>query len=188
MGDFNKVSRDVLHDYSFFSVVNDTIHESSLDVTFERKCVAHIGAVAVVPIMDNGDVVLIKQYRGTIDEMSLEAVAGRRDVDGEELEVCANRELAEEVAITSQEIISLGYIHTSPGFTDERIYLFLGKQCSELEENEPDGVEEKLAESIRVPLEQAVLWAKDGTISDGKSIINILRAADYLENETIYKS
>lgn len=181
MSTFSRANRELLHDFSFFSVVRDTIFESSTKESHDRFSVAHIGAVAVIPVLDNGDVVLIKQYRGTIDQLSLEAVAGRRDVENEDLESCALRELAEEVGYVAKNIQSLGYIFTSPGFCDEKIYLFLATQCSELESNEPDGIEEQFAEVVKVPLSQAVEWAKDGTITDGKSIVNIFRAAEALK-------
>lgn len=178
---FVRKSREILHDFSFFKVVEDTIIEEDSDSEFVRNSVAHIGAVAVVPVMNNGDIVLIKQYRSTIDQLSLETVAGRRDVLNEDLQDCAKRELAEEVAIEAGEIISLGWIHTSPGFTDEKIYLYLARDCIELDQNEPDGIEEKLSETIHVNPDTALSWIEDGTITDSKSIVNIARAIKYLK-------
>lgn len=180
MSTFSRKSREVLHDFNFFSVVRDTIHESSTNKEVVRHSIAHIGATAIVPVMDNGDIVLIKQYRGSIDQLSLEAVAGRLDVENEELATCALRELTEEVGITAAEVISLGFVHTSPGFEDEKIYLFMATNCSELENNEPDGLEEQFAETIRVPMKQALVWINDGTITDAKSIIIIYRTAKHL--------
>ncbi len=177
---FIRKSREILHDFSFFKVVRDTVLEDESNTEFVRNSVAHIGAVAVVPILDNGDIVLIKQYRSTIDALSLEAVAGRRDVANEDLQACAKRELIEEVAIQAEQIIELGWVHTSPGFTDERIYLFLATNCKQLERNDPDGIEEKLAETITVDVETALLWIEDGTITDNKSIVNIDRAIKHI--------
>ena len=182
---FSRKARQVIHDFNFFRVVKDTIYEDVTKTEFVRNSVAHIGAVAVVPVLDNGEIVLIRQYRSTIDQLSLEAVAGRRDVENEELSVCANRELAEEVGITSNNIISLGWIHTSPGFTDEKIYLFLAKECRQLEQPNPDGIEEEFAETINVSLDLAEMWIKDGSITDCKSIVNISRAIDHIRGSKV---
>lgn len=180
MSNFSRVNRELLHDFSFFSVVKDTIHESTLDKTFSRNAVSHIGAVAVIPVLENGDIALIKQYRGTIDQESLEAVAGRRDVENEDLETCAKRELAEEIGYSTNELVALGFVHTTPGFCDEKIYLFLAKDCQKLEENEPDGLEEQFAQTITTSIDKAIEWALDGTITDGKTIANLFRAANVL--------
>ncbi len=180
MSTFSRVERKVLHDYGFFATAQDTIYESTSDETFTRTVVAHIGAVAVVPVMDNGDIVLIKQYRGTIDDMSLEAVAGRRDVNDEDIVQCAQRELGEEIGLTAKSILPLGWIYTSPGFTDERIYLFVATGITELPAPEPDGLEEKLSNVVRCSLDEALTWIADGTIADAKSIVNIYRTAAFL--------
>ena len=177
MSTFERVSRDVKHDYGFFAVARDTIHEASQDETFTRYVVTHIGAVAVVPVLDNGDIMLIKQYRGTIDELSLEAVAGRRDVDDEDVVQCAQRELGEEIGLQASSIVPLGWIHTSPGFTNERIYLFMATGCAELDEQNHDGIEEQLATRVRCSIGEALQWINNGTITDAKSIVNIYRVA-----------
>lgn len=182
MSTFTRKKRESLHDFNFFSVECDTIHESTHDLTFTRNVVAHVGAVAVVPVMDNGDVVLIKQYRGTVDQELIEAVAGRRDIDNEDLFTCALRELGEEIGLTAKNIVSLGSVFTSPGFTDEEIHLFVATECSELDRSEPDGIEELLSISVRIPMAQALEWTYDGTISDAKSIITIQRVAHWLDS------
>lgn len=180
MPKFTKQSREPLHDFGFFSVVHDTVIEETTDTTFERNGVSHIGAVAVVPYYENGDVVLIEQYRVMIDEMSIEVVAGRRDVVSEAPIDCARRELLEEVGITSSEIIPLGYTYASPGISDEKLYLYMARGCSDIGENEPDGIEEQFAQSHRVSLETALEMAHEGRIVDSKSIVTLFRAAHLL--------
>ncbi|MFN8015106.1 MAG: NUDIX hydrolase [Acidimicrobiia bacterium] len=177
---FIRENREVLDDFGFISVVRDSVVEDASETFFERICIAHIGAVAVVPILEDGNIVLIKQYRSSINDLSLEAVAGRRDVSGEDLIDCAKRELIEEIAVAADEVIELGWIHTSPGFTDEKIFMFLAKNAKFIENNIPDGVEEELAERIVVSLEQAIEWTYDGTIRDGKTIVNLHLAKKYL--------
>jgi ADP-ribose pyrophosphatase len=187
MTKFSRVNREVVNDFSFFKAVKDTAQvvddDGSVLETFERNCVSHIGSVAVVPLFANNDVALIRQYRVAIDEDSLEIVAGRRDVNGESPEKTAMRELFEEVAVSTNDLISLGTIYTSPGFLDEEMYLFLANDCFDLEKNEPDGVEEVYSEVVRVPLEHAIEWIKDGTISDAKSIIAIGRTEEILRSK-----
>lgn len=177
---FSQQSRQLINDLGFIKVVKGTFHESTTGNTFDRTFVDHIGAAAVVPVLDNGDIVLINQYRAAIDAMSLEAVAGRRDVENENLENCVLRELAEEVALTAQKVASLGSLHTSVGYSNEVIHLFMATGITELGATEPDGIEEQLSQKVITTLEQALNWTRDGMISDSKTIIILYRLAEKL--------
>jgi nudix-type nucleoside diphosphatase (YffH/AdpP family) len=180
MPDYQRISEEVLHDFGFFGIAKRTFHESTTDTTFARTLVTHIGAVAVLPVFDNNDVVLIEQYRATIEEPSLEVVAGRRDVDGESPEMCAHRELLEEVAVQASELSSLGYTYSSPGVTNEKLFLYLAQGCEFVEANEPDGIEEQLAVVHTMPITNALDMVMDGVIVDAKSVVTLLRAAHML--------
>jgi ADP-ribose pyrophosphatase len=139
--------------------------------------VAHPGAAAIVPVDERGDVLMVRQYRhATGGEWLLEVPAGKLD-PGESPELCAARECEEETGFRPERLRPLGWIWTTPGFTDERIWLFLatglvtGRQ--ELQEDEALTVE-------RLPLARAARLALDGGIDDGKSIAALLRAAAQL--------
>jgi len=145
----------------------------------DLEIVKHPGAAAVVPIDDAGRVIMIRQYRYAAGGYLLEVPAGKLD-PGEAPEACARRELEEEIGMRATNLISMGMIWVSPGFTDERIWLYLasgleaGKQA--LEENEILTIE-------RLSLREAVQRAQAGEIEDAKSITALLRAPHYLDKE-----
>lgn len=149
-------------------------HESELEI------IAHPGAAAVVPLTAQGDVVLVRQYRHAAGGWLLEVPAGKLD-RGEAPESCGRRETAEEVGLRPRQLQALGSIMPTPGFADERIWLFLGTDLESVPEaREPDEV----LEIVRLPFDDAVLMAIGGgpgddqpPMTDAKSAIAILRAA-----------
>ncbi len=136
------------------------------------QIVRHPGGAAVLPLHDDGTVTLIRQLRPAVDLFMIEAPAGRLD-PGEEPAVCALRELAEETGLKAQEIESLGVLHPSPGVFDEVIHLFLATGLSHTEAL-PEEYED--IATVRLPLAEAVRMARDGRISDGKTIAILFRA------------
>lgn len=141
--------------------------------TVELEVVRHRGAAAVVPLHADGSVTLVHQYRHAGGGMHHEVPAGKLD-GGEAPEVCAVRELAEETGLRARRWRSLGPIHTTPGFTDEVIHLFL---ATELEEVGQALEEDEYIELVRLPLAEALAMAADGRITDGKTICALFRAA-----------
>ncbi len=137
------------------------------------QIVRHPGGVAVLPLQDDGTVTLIRQLRPAIDAVTTEVPAGRLD-PGETPEACGLRELAEETGLAAGRLESLGLLHTSPGVFDEAIHLFLATELSQ-GEAEPEAYEE--IETVRLPLDEALAMARDGRISDGKTITALFRAA-----------
>jgi ADP-ribose pyrophosphatase len=146
-------------------------HEVQLDL------VRHPGATAVVPLLDDGSVLLVRQYRHATGGWLLEVPAGKLS-PGEAVEAGARRELAEETGLHGGELRSLGWIWMTPGFCDERIWLFLatgvvaGQQRLEVDE---------ALEVVRLPFAEAVRRAAEGEIVDAKSACSLLRAAALLE-------
>lgn len=142
----------------------------------ELEVIAHPGAAAVVPVTESGDVALVRQYRHAIGGWLLEVPAGKLD-PGEAPEVCARRECAEEVGLEPGRLEPLGAIFPTPGFADEKIWLFLGTDLTAVDTaHEADEV----LEIVRMPLGDAVEQARNGAMSDSKSVIAILRAAHHL--------
>ena len=141
--------------------------------TFEPEIVRHRGAAAAVPVDEEGRVLLVRQYRHATGGFLLEVPAGKLD-GGEPPETCAAREVEEETGFRPGRLVPLGWIWTTPGFSDERIWLYLAhdlaKGRQELEEDEALTVE-------RLPLEKAVAMAAQGEIVDAKSVCALLRAA-----------
>ena len=136
------------------------------------QIVRHPGGAAVLPLHDDGTVTLIRQLRPAVDVCMIETPAGRLD-PGEEPAICALRELAEETGISAQKIESLGVLHPSPGVFDEVIHLFLATGLSHTEAL-PEEYED--IATVRLPLTEAVQMARDGRISDGKTIAILFRA------------
>jgi len=136
------------------------------------QIVRHPGGAAVLPLHDDGTVTLIRQLRPAVDRCMIEAPAGRLD-PGEEPARCALRELAEETGLKAQRIESLGVLHPSPGVFDEVIHLFLATGLSHTEAL-PEEYED--IATVRLPLAEAVQMARDGRISDGKTIAILFRA------------
>jgi len=140
--------------------------------SFTLGILKHPGACAVVPLLEDGRVVLLRQYRHAVRETLWEIPAGKLDA-GEALEACARRELREETGYLAGELVSLGSICVTPGYSDERIHLWLARGLT----SGPQALAEN--ESItctQLPLSEAVSMAEQGEISDAKSVIALLRA------------
>lgn len=143
---------------------------------FTLAILKHPGACAVVPLLDNGHVVLLRQYRHAVRETLWEVPAGKLD-PGESLEACALRELHEETGYRAGRLEALGAIAVTPGYSDERIHLYVARELTA-------GAQALSAnESIictELPFERAVQMAEQGEISDAKSVIALLRARHQL--------
>ncbi|WOF16649.1 NUDIX hydrolase [Methanoplanus sp. FWC-SCC4] len=135
-------------------------------VKLERIVVKPGGAVAMLPV--EGDYCyLIKQYRFPIEEYIYEAPAGTME-DGESPEETAHRELIEEIGMKAGKVIPKGYIYSTPGFTDERIYLFEASSLSPSNEFQMD--EHELIEVVKVKKSEIHEMIDDGRIVDAKTI------------------
>ena len=141
--------------------------------TCELEMIRHPGAAAVLPVDDDGRAILIRQYRYASGGWLVEVPAGKLD-PGEAPDVCAVRECEEETGYRIGKLESLGWIWTTPGFTDEKIWLFLGRALSQGEQQLQT---DELLEIVKVPLDEAIQAAADGEICDGKSVCTLLRAA-----------
>lgn len=140
--------------------------------TVDLEIIRHPGAAAVVPVHADGTVTLVHQHRHAAGGMIYEVPAGVLD-PGETPATCAARELAEEVQLQATDLEPLGVIHTTPGFTDERIWLFKATGLSEA-----DGAldDDEYIRVVRLPVDEVLAMARDGRITDGKTICALHRA------------
>lgn len=150
--------------------------------TGELEFIRHSGAAAVLPLLDSREaedplILLIRQYRYAAGGHLLEVPAGRPDHQGEEWEVCAARELEEETGLVPGKLTRLTSILTTPGFTDERIHLFLAEDLRPGRTN-PD--QDEFIELVRLPLSDALRRVQNEEIPDAKTICTILFAAGFL--------
>lgn len=135
--------------------------------TFDLEVVRHPGASAVVPLKEDGKVVLIYQYRHAAGGFIYEVPAGKLS-PGEAPESCAEREVEEEVGYKVGKLEKLTTIFTAPGFCDEQIHLFLG---TELVFSGQQLGEDEVLQVIEMPFGEAMNRIEDQTIRDAKSIV-----------------
>lgn len=147
---------------------------------FERDVVHHPGAVVVVPVTAEGRVLMVRQFRAAVGDELLEIPAGKRDVDGEDPEVTAQRELAEEVGRRAGRIELLARFYNSPGFTDEFSWLYLARDLSEVPLDR-QGAEEQVMTVEEVALAAVPDLIRRGELVDAKSIIGLTLAASFLD-------
>ena len=139
-----------------------------------REYVKHIGAVCILPLTDDGEVILERQYRYAVRQILTEIPAGKLDAPGEDPLEAAKRELREETGATAREMIPLGDYYGSPAILGERIRMFLARGLT-FGETEFD--EDEFLEVFRLPLDEAEAAVLRGEIPDGKTQAAILRAA-----------
>ncbi len=133
--------------------------------------ILHKGAAAIVPVDEDGKIILVRQYRGAIDDFLLEIPAGGRDSEEEDFAVCAARELEEEIGYRSDEIHHLVDYHSAAAYTSEKIGIYYTEKLipskQKLDENEFVRIE-------RYTLNELSEMIFDGRITDGKTIAAIM--------------
>ena len=142
-----------------------------------REVVEHRASAVIVPVDEDGNLVLVRQYRYAVGRVVLEAPAGV--VDGSESpEECAQRELQEEIGYAATDITLLGGFWPSPGFCDEFIHAFLarGLEPSRLAADEDENIE-----VVRYPVVRVVEMIRAGEIQDAKTVAAVLLAVPRLE-------
>src|ERR1700691_3007213 len=149
------------------------IEPSGLEAT--REVIVHPGSVGVLPVLPDGRIVLIRQYRHSVEQYLWELVAGRRDGD-ESFEAGARRELQEETGYTAGKMKLLLDLFPSPGFLRENMAIFLATGLKKGEASqEPD---ERITQKV-LTLREAERWIRSGKIRDGKTVAGILYYAKY---------
>lgn len=172
---FVLLSDEVVHRWYAFTLLRRTIRSPRGD-THERTFVDSPGAVGVVAVTGEGEVVLVEQYRPALDMNLLEIPAGMRDVPGEDRLVTAQRELLEEAGLTADTWRHLGATVGSAAVTNSRVEIFLATDLHP-GMREPHGPEEEEMVVHRMPLSTALGLVESGEIIDAKTSVGILLAA-----------
>lgn len=165
-----KIERNVVYEGKTIRLRCDVLMNGNKP---DRKwdIVVHPWAVVVVPVADDGKIILVKQWRRAVQEILLELPAGTLE-KGEPPELCAQRELQEETGFKAKEIISLGGFYSAPGFCTEYLHLFLAKglAASALEADGDEAIDLFFADIAQV-------WKMiaDGLIHDAKTIAGVAR-------------
>ena len=145
----------------------------------KREIVEHPGAVAIIALTENNEIVLVKQYRKAIERELIEVPAGKLEI-GEEPKETVIRELKEETGYTAKKIDYLLEFYTSPGFTNEKVYLFL---ADGLTEGEAQPEKDEYIEVINLKLDDLIELINKGEIVDSKTIVGAYVAKNYLTNK-----
>ncbi len=135
-----------------------------------REIVVHRGAAAIVPVDEEGNIFMVRQYRKPVEKELLEIPAGTLE-EGEDPLECAKRELVEETGFAGKRFHLLASFYSTPGFTTEKLYVYLAEGLYR-EKGEMDF--DEFIEVEKIPLENLFSMVMEGKIEDAKSIIGIL--------------
>jgi ADP-ribose pyrophosphatase len=174
------LARRLIHTGRIVELSIDTVRFPNGTVG-ELEMIRHSGASAVLPLLDDSadpEILLIRQYRYASGGFMLEVPAGRPDRAGEDWEVCARRELEEETGIVAGNMTHLTTIYTTPGFTDERIRIYLARDCTS---GSVSFDHDEFIENVHMRLSEAVALVEAGEIDDAKTICALLLAASRIQ-------
>ncbi|MEM2909638.1 MAG: NUDIX hydrolase [Nitrososphaerota archaeon] len=135
-----------------------------------REIVEHPGAVVIIPLLDRGSVVLVRQYRHAVGKTLLELPAGTIEA-GEDPEKCAYRELEEETGFVAGRMEKLMTLYLAPGYSTEKVHLYMASDLKRVGQKlEPD---EKIKVAI-LKMDDVIDMIVDGEIEDAKTVAGIL--------------
>lgn len=144
-----------------------------------REVVRHPGAVCVLPLTEDGEVIFVNQFRYALNKVTLEVPAGKLE-KGEDPTEAALRELSEETGIEAKKIVPMGALYTTPALMDEIIYMYI---ATDLSQGEQHLDEDEFVNAIKIPLGKAVEMVMNGEIRDAKTQTIILKADKYFSNK-----
>ncbi len=159
------ITREELLRGRFLHVVRDTVRLPD-GATSHREFVLHPGAVVVVALLDDGQVVVERQYRHPVGQVFIEFPAGKID-PGEDRLACARRELLEETGYTAREWAHAGVMHPCIGYSDEFIDIWFARGLTR-GERQLDA--EEFLEVITATPQQLMDWVREGALTDGKTM------------------
>ncbi|HEX6320299.1 MAG TPA: NUDIX hydrolase [Burkholderiales bacterium] len=171
----HRISSEQVYDGALLKVHRDTVRLPD-GSTGGREYIRHPGAVAIVPLFDDGRVLLERQFRYPHRREFIELPAGKLE-PGEPHLNTAKRELLEETGYVAQEWTPLGVIHTAIAYTDEAIELFMARKLTLQQRSLDQG---EFLEILTVPFDEAVAMVRDGRITDAKSVAGLLWVATFL--------
>ena len=171
-----KISSEEIFDGIILHVVRDTVELSNGNSTI-REVIRHIGAVCVIPVTENNEVIVERQYRYPLDKVILEIPAGKLDAPDEDRLSAVKRELMEETGYTADEWTEIGDFHPAPAYSDEYITMYLARG---LHKGAQDLDRDEFLDVHTVPLRELVDEVMAGNISDAKTQVCILKAARIL--------
>ena len=166
----------LVYDGKIIKVYRDRVELPNGSESF-REIVRHRGAVAAVPLSDDGKVYMVKQFRYAVGKELLEIPAGKLDSDDEDPEWRMVEELEEEIGMRPKRLDYMGYIYTSPGFATERIHLYLARN---LVPSKKEGDEDEFLDVVVLDFDEVIEMCARGEIVDSKTISAVFRVERYL--------
>lgn len=172
MKHFEVIKRTLIYEGRVIRLVRENLLSSS-GIRMVRETIQHPGSVVIVPMLDEKQIILVRQYRRAIDREILELPAGTLDVRGESSQECAMRELEEETGWRALKMKRICRFYAAPGLISEQMHLFLAQKLLYVgAKPQPD----ELIKPVKLSLEQALTKIHKGNICDAKTIIGILLA------------
>jgi len=168
--------KTTIHRGRVFDLITENITLSN-GATVDIDVLRHPGASVIVPLLEDNRLVLIKQYRHAIGTRIWEIPAGTLD-HGETPLACAERELAEETGYSAAKLEPLGEIIPVPGYSDERLFIFLATNLEPVSRNLD---EDELVDVHTVRFDDAIQMIYKGEIQDAKTIVGLFLAASKIE-------
>ncbi|HIX16881.1 MAG TPA: NUDIX hydrolase [Candidatus Gemmiger faecavium] len=141
--------------------------------TSTREVVHHHGGACIMPVTDNNEIYMVRQFRYALGEEVWELPAGKLEKD-EDPFAAAKRELEEECGLTADEYTSLGVLYPTVGYDSEKIYIWMARGLHKTGQHLDD---DEFLDVHKVPFEKALAMVEDNTIRDSKTIAGILRYA-----------
>ena len=160
------VSSQTIASGGMLTVKRDQVRLPNNNIS-QREYVTHPGAVVVVPILPNGNVILERQFRYPLRQVFIELPAGKIDA-GEDILITGQRELLEETGYTASEWVKLGHQHPCIGYSNEVIHMYLARGLSAGEHKRD---EDESLEVFEASFERCIKMIQDGEITDGKTIV-----------------
>lgn len=173
-----RISGEVVHNGQFFDIQRDTVRLPDNKVSV-REFIRHPGAVVVLPLLDDGTVLLERQFRYPLKQVFIEFPAGKIDNKEDPL-VCAKRELQEETGYTAEEWQYVCTIHNAIAYSDECLYLYLARGLKEGKSALDEG---EFLETFTATVPELVAWVREGKITDVKTVIGIFWLEKLLKGE-----
>lgn len=165
------LSTECVYNGKIMTVCRDEVEISTGQKSF-REVVHHSGGVVIAALKDENTILAVKQFRYPLKSTIIELPAGKLEKD-ENPDLAAARELEEETGYKAHSWKSLGYIFTSPGYSTEKLYLYLATDLEFVGEHPDDG---EIIKTYEYPLDEFIQKVKCGDISDAKTVCAVMRA------------
>ena len=172
-----RIDGKCVYDGKIFRIIVDRV-ELPNGRTSTREVVCHHGGVAILPITEKNEVIMVKQFRYPYMEAILEIPAGKLN-KGEDPFTAGKRELREETGAVAKKYENLGVMYPSPGYTSEKISLYAATGLEFFEQNLDD---DEFLNVVRMPFDEALNMVLSGEITDGKTQIAILKYNEMMKS------